>query len=813
VVYHYDNRVTPRASEDTTPLLSALNAAFVAEQNAQFENASSAWFGGGDGSGFTCEFPYGPGPYAMGVIGMSSLGGTPLTAENNTSLVQASAVVHPHVGNGLLLTMRVPGHNVVDDLPWWQVSMLNAQSRLNGGGASAGMAHGFGAWVLQIDEPQHMVFIPASYAFDLPHEELVCFFRQVLANFARLSWAARRVLEPYVDVGAEAILKPDDIPFSGLASGPLARGSQFGEPGVGTDPGAEVVGFTWTNLVGPDTEWAQVLNDCMGFEFWPSSHMQRITTTSCSCEDPGSRITIDTQLLWGSTTETLSEAMRVQAEGWPAALLSNGQGLIARTLLHVHNDSKVWAEGWPTVLAVAQALLAEHIDSERGDAISWTSDHPKAGRRQDRDQMLAIFDPGEEWLATPAWSLNPQALALAATFPEVAPYALGWHERGVLMDWSIEISFQDGSSRTSTVRTTYGPNEHPALGRCLRISTELDVDAEDPGSWCLENNELLAAGADDTFVLGGWSASDGSRVTYTTVVPAALDRSTSIDRHASFIGTALNHHVSAVARLLMDVNGVEAPELTVAVLAERYGHLAEFYGEAGLDVPAGLSTVLSGAYENGKGELSVFLPCSLPGPNSEWPRLGAFDQEREPLGVRTVVPLHTMPIGLAARFAHAAILGTAKARDDGRGISLPLSTVALPLDENDINVALRALIDEEILWFDEDEGEILVAPSTSRIVLTVEPAADHPVWGSVLTITATCPRTEEQAVAQGTASEVITGNLQIGDWHREDDHLKYRVCLPPQAFNTPYRETRQQLFMHAVRSVAAHANHSPPATA
>ena len=83
----------------------------------------------------------------------------------------------------------------------------------------------------------------------------------------------------------------------------------------------------------------------------------------------------------------------------------------------------------------------------------------------------------------------------------------------------------------------------------------------------------------------------------------------------------------------------------------------------------------------------------------------------------------------------------------------------------------------------------------------------------MLTITATCPRTEEQAVAQGTASEVITGNLQIGDWHREDDHLKYRVCLPPQAFNTPYRETRQQLFMHAVRSVAAHANHSPPATA
>lgn len=418
VVYHYDNRVTHRASEDPAPLLSALNAAFVAEQTAQFENAASAWYGGGDGSGFTCEVPYGPGPFEEGVIGMTDSRGIPLTEENRTSLIRAFPVDNPHAGNGLLITMRVPMNQNVDDLSWWQASMLNAQSRLNGGGSSAGMAHGFGAWALHQDEPQHVVFIPASWAFDLPIEELVCFFRQVLANFARLSWAARRVLEPYAGVEPEALLKPDDIPSSGLASGPFARGLQFGEPGVGTDPGAEVMAFTWTNLVVPDTEWAQVLNDRTGFEFWPNRHMQRITTTSCSCPDPGSRITIDTPLLWGSTSEMLAEAMRVQAEGWPAALVSNGQGLIARTLLHVHDDSKVWAQGWPTALAVAQALLAEHIDSTSSDVLSWTSDHPQSGRRQDRDQMLTLFDPGEQWLDIPGPSLTPEALALAATFPE-----------------------------------------------------------------------------------------------------------------------------------------------------------------------------------------------------------------------------------------------------------------------------------------------------------------------------------------------------------------------------------------------------------
>ena len=71
--------------------------------------------------------------------------------------------------------------------------MVNAQSRLNRVGASAGMAHGFGAWALQRDEPKHVVFVPASWAHDLPSETLVLFFRQVLANFSRLSWAARRV--------------------------------------------------------------------------------------------------------------------------------------------------------------------------------------------------------------------------------------------------------------------------------------------------------------------------------------------------------------------------------------------------------------------------------------------------------------------------------------------------------------------------------------------------------------------------------------------------------------------------------------------
>ncbi len=129
--------------------------------------------------------------------------------------------------------------------------------------------------------------------------------------------------------------------------------------------------------------------------------------------------------------------------------------------------------------------------------------------------------------------------------------------------------------------------------------------------------------SDDTFALGGLSWTDGRRVTSTTVVPVAFDRSNSVDRHASFVGTSLNHHVSAVARLLLNVDHVEAPELTMALISEGYGRLAEFYRESGLEIPAGLSTVLTEA-DDGGAALTVFRPWSLPGQISEWPRLGAF---------------------------------------------------------------------------------------------------------------------------------------------------------------------------------------------
>ena len=77
------------------------------------------------------------------------------------------------------------------------------------------MAHGFGAWVVHEDVPQHLVFVPASWAHDLSRETLVLFLRQVLANFARLSWAARRVLEANGDLEVSELFNPAETPSGG----------------------------------------------------------------------------------------------------------------------------------------------------------------------------------------------------------------------------------------------------------------------------------------------------------------------------------------------------------------------------------------------------------------------------------------------------------------------------------------------------------------------------------------------------------------------------------------------------------------------
>ena len=108
VVYYYDRVITPNRELPATGLLRGLAVAFEGLKQEMFAEETGAWFSAGevDADGFTCEMPFGWAPYPGGVIGGAAA--FPGHEMPPTVLVGGSAEANPQVGNGLLLTVRVP---------------------------------------------------------------------------------------------------------------------------------------------------------------------------------------------------------------------------------------------------------------------------------------------------------------------------------------------------------------------------------------------------------------------------------------------------------------------------------------------------------------------------------------------------------------------------------------------------------------------------------------------------------------------------------------------------------------------------------
>ena len=807
IVYHFDQTLPAHADADAAAMQQALLDAFHLEQAEQFQSAA-AWYGGGDASGFTCEVPYGPGPFPAGLIGMIQERGLEVDDDTRTSLVQASPQRHPHLGNGLLVTLRTPG-NCNDDEPWWVPALLNAQNRLTGAGNHAAAEHGLGAWTDRDGSLWHILFVPAAWATALTPEDLRQFFRQVLANAARLSWTARRVLEPHVDLTVEQLVRGASNPPSGLAAGPNARGPEFGEPGVGRDPGARLLGFTYDNLVGIDDRWASLLeDDRAGFTYLPNRHLQQIWTEPCRCHDVGSRVIIDTALATSPDDDAIGQALALQHTGQPSALVRTDDGtqLTARTVLHVHDDSYGWLRSWPPALAVAQALHADQLDADlAGHAQPAHNAHPTLGLRTAPDEMLTLFDPGQDWLTVPGRPLQPDALALAGLFTARPAYRCRWHDGDVVLDWPVSIRYGD-DTQVCTVATRYGPYEHPNLGACLRITTPLAIEADDLHARCLElNQEQL-----DSTQLGGLGIDPHGTVSYTTVVPVPFDRSTDPDAHASFIGTSLGHHTNAVATLLLSVDDVAAPELNFGALTDGVTTLPDFYRQAGLDLDPSLHVTPHPAPgENEPLLAQVTRPWPTPADIREWPRLGAY-QPAPATGsgnvIRTQIPLGPPELWAdALRLLHGAILGAVKPRHTRTGVAAPLAEATHPLSRGAAGAVLYGLADAGVLTFDEDDGVYRISTDTGlTIPFRLDLDGEHPGWGRATTITATVP-SQLLTAAPNNAGQA---SWVIGDWHETDDGPAFRVCLPPAAFAAGDLTARQTLLYTAVRIVVGHVNNA-----
>jgi len=756
VVHHYDREVSPSKEQAEPRMLAALIRAFELQRQRQFETAPAAWFGSGDGDGFTCEMPYGPGPFPMGIIGMRSAHPHLNAIENETTLFRGFAVPNPHVGEGLLLTLRLPADN--DREPaWWQADLLNAQTRITTLGWSAAYAHGIGAWCVQEGSPAWSCFLPTYWASQLDDEELTILLCRLLDNAARLSWGARRVLERDVDL-QQASLSGIWPPPRGAAAGQQARGTEFGELPYGVDPGARVQGRIWETLVGGDDAWATGVPG--GFAFWTSRFPVSVTRSGCGCADPGSLVQISTVLATEPTSSQIGAALVRHELGCGGAVVLEDGLLLLRTSLHAHDDLLDWMLDWAPALAVAQVRAAEALG---GLAVG--TPHPEMGWRTDRDQFLELLDPGESWLVPPGEPASTAALALAPVLLHDLPVGATWDNDDVVLTWLLKRDELSGGA----LRTRYGRYES-ALGiAVLRSQTHLVLPpGTDAVAWCLEQNRALTDGRfGSVSVIGGWLPTGDGTACYRTEVPVALDRATTLSAHASWAATCLSHHVLAVRWSVTESNSADLRQLTADDVAAEVRSVLGFYARV-LELPDGLALAVTtttvglalegrrpvGAETAGSARLAT---TCLSGHSAEAvTRLVASVNEVQP----------------ALRILHACLLGLA--RPDGVfGRELrPLWDLATVPGPAAIVYALKDLIEQGHILPSEDlaEGEYQL-PDGGQ--LSIAPSV-HPAWGEVLQV-------EVRPARVG-----VTIAAGLGDWWQDVLHLVVpRVAFLP-AHRWPY---------------------------
>ena len=115
------------------PLLDAMSRALQRQISAQLDANGPTWYSvdpKGDPSGIAFEVPYGPGPYPDGIVALGHPDRERDDFASFTSLVKAFPVDNPHVGRGLLVTLRPGGFQPDDQPTWWTAALLNEQSRL-----------------------------------------------------------------------------------------------------------------------------------------------------------------------------------------------------------------------------------------------------------------------------------------------------------------------------------------------------------------------------------------------------------------------------------------------------------------------------------------------------------------------------------------------------------------------------------------------------------------------------------------------------------------------------------------------------------
>jgi hypothetical protein len=447
VVYHYGHVVTPYRSLSAVPLLAGLGGAFEGLKQEMFDDGTGAWYGSVEATRFFCEMPFSWHSYPAGVIG----GGAALGGEMPpTVLVAGTTEPHPHVGNGLLLRMRVPAE--LGDEPGELANRLNLCDR-----ALSGATHSVGAWVAAGNQLAYCVYLPAVLAeqgIDLP-----AVVREMLLTLARQALIARRLL-----LDEEDLTDQDRSAAVGLAAPTAPHGLAWGETGEGRNLGAEVLTGVFEKCVGGDTDWAEARPD--GFTWWPYHQAQRITAIPHNLEggaaDEGAvlRIATDVRRDVPVTPEALAAIAAVNTELSQSALvLRDDGGLILACRIFIHAGIQWWASSWAGCLAADQFIAARELGDRLGDlGTAATSGHPRSGLRPQPDELFGIR---ENYLIPAAAGVQAGLADLVPLAAVTGQYALPY-EMSVAGDGGLDFTWHPSQQHAPTSTDPAIPGESQA---------------------------------------------------------------------------------------------------------------------------------------------------------------------------------------------------------------------------------------------------------------------------------------------------------------------------------------------------------------
>jgi hypothetical protein len=195
-----------------------MQLAFEDLRDQMLRDGTAAWLGFTDGGGFSCEMPFSWRSYPDDVVGGAAA--RPEEDVPPTVLVRALRDGHPHIGNGLLVTMQQPA-------PAGDIASGDLLATLNQMGHSfPGTTHSIGAWVDMKDEIQWVMYLPNSLAFSEDGPDLMAISRHILLTAAREALLARRALLP-----SDEWEPGEDSTAVGYASSAVTHGLAWGEIG------------------------------------------------------------------------------------------------------------------------------------------------------------------------------------------------------------------------------------------------------------------------------------------------------------------------------------------------------------------------------------------------------------------------------------------------------------------------------------------------------------------------------------------------------------------------------------------------------